>query len=115
MLILFKDDFTRQNDWAATTNSEAIVISDRNTGCGAGAQAGSIINAGEWQGSVGYNDNHVDFEGSNFIKTKYTGGGPINDDDLFATGEVSKSPPKKGAGYDTAMVYHDKTSLANQN
>ena len=62
-----------------------------------------------------YNDNHVEFEGTNRIHTNYTGGGDITADDLFVTGDVVTPPATvTGKDYDAAMAYQDKTTLVNQ-
>ena len=122
MLMLGDGPDIRKNDWRATTNSQAPVITDRNTGSGAGKQAASVHDDGMWTGSVAYNDNHVIFETTNLLNTSFSvgfsTGRSLNNDDLFVAGDgtpAQASPnSSKGKNDDTAMVYHDKTSLTNQ-
>lgn len=100
----------RVDEWAATTNSQAPVISDRNLSPRPGAAARSIHGGGSWRGSVGYNDNHVEFTGTNLLTTFYTGGAEMTADDLFAEDTNANGE----AGFDAAMVYHDPVSYTNQ-
>jgi len=70
----------RRDEWGQTLNSQAIVISDRNTG--SVANPTSILtgrNKG-WSGQVLWNDNHIGFENSHLFETKY-GGGKLNPKD----------------------------------
>ena len=73
----------RFNEWKDTLNTEAIVITDRNTGDGtsnAGSGGGGVSSihteedGGEWRGSVGWNDNHVEFETDHVLDTRYSNG-----------------------------------------
>jgi len=66
------------NEWSETLNTEAAVMGDRNTGGAAddsGADAVSSIHTeeggGDWRGSVAWNDNHVVFETTQILSTKY--------------------------------------------
>lgn len=70
----------RAMEWKETLNSQAIVLSDRNTGTNATDQVDSIHTGerGEWKGSVLWNDNHVGFEQAHDrFETKY-GNGQLN-------------------------------------
>ena len=127
----------RSEEWSETNNGEAVVISDRNTGDGTGGgqddsgaplftgQAEDItdnktwscsspwteLTSGEWEGSVGFNDGHVDFKQSLWIGiTRYgSRGQPVQGpspnniplgDNLFSD--------ENGATFDDAgMVYHE--------
>jgi len=75
----------RINEWRDTTNSEAVVISDRAISTKYGLRSIHTRNAAEgdsWRGSVGFNDNHVQFEADEVLPTNY--GGVINEfDSLF--------------------------------
>ena len=72
------------NEWRDTINTEAPVISDRNTGTNTwgtsvNATTGAIKSIhttenGDWRGSVGWNDNHVTFETNNILRTKWSNG-----------------------------------------
>lgn len=71
-------DAVRGAEWKQTLNSQAIVLSDRNIGAGNGDPAVRSIHtdtAGEWTGSVLWNDNHVGFEQEHKFETKYGNGG----------------------------------------
>jgi len=70
------EDAPRVAEWSATLNSQAIVVSDRNTGTNATNAVSSIHTAarGDWAGSVLWNDNHVGFENEQFFETKYANG-----------------------------------------
>ena len=65
------------DEWKDTTNTEAVVISDRQVVQGqASGQFRSIhttpaSTATDWRGSVGWNDNHVTFESTFGLTTKY--------------------------------------------
>ena len=67
----------RGKEWAQTLNSQAVVVSDRNIGTGTAAadlQSIHTDEAGQWAGSVLWNDNHVGFENENRFATKYANG-----------------------------------------
>ena len=83
MLQIPEDEHGRRSEWAQTLNSQAIVLSDRNTGT-KDKPASIHSDQGEaWQGSVLWNDNHVQFEHSDVFETKY-GSGQLNlKDQLF--------------------------------
>ncbi|XAM01291.1 prepilin-type N-terminal cleavage/methylation domain-containing protein [Phycisphaeraceae bacterium D3-23] len=98
-------------EWQQSLNTQAIVVSDRNTGQGPAAnQISSIHNkeVGDWKGSVLWNDNHVAFEQSNFFETRYgsgaafvdLGGGDADLDDLFN----NNNDPDGNAGNDARMI-----------
>lgn len=108
---------TRVNEWASTTNSQSPVVTDRNIGSGTaptGSSAVSIHDETQWRGSVGYNDNHVEFEGTNVLTTSYTGGIEQADDNLFIAGDTETGAPTGAKNYDAAMVFHNATSLVSQ-
>ncbi|WP_428388506.1 type II secretion system protein [Mucisphaera sp.] len=114
------------NEWRDTYNTEAPVISDRNTGAnhysdsdpgvsGTGGQVQSIhtTEEGDWRGSVGYNDNNVQFETNHVLRTKWSNGTtmvieesgtqtPV--DNLFSDSEVGgatgSTPTPTAAGTD---------------
>ena len=79
-------DAGRRNEWAATLNSEAPAIFDRETAAGVGGAARSIHSDTDWRGSVAYNDNHTLFETNNLLGNETRFGNTanaINTDDLF--------------------------------
>ena len=98
----------RVNEWSETLNTEAAVLSDRNKGGADPADAYSVhTSEGEgWRGSVAYNDNHVNFESTPELTTRYSTG-KVNDgnDNLFiaddgdTTGAAATEP-----SYNAAMV-----------
>ena len=67
----------RRTEWGQTLNSQAIVVSDRNTGTKAKPSSIHTEKPGEWAGSVLWNDNHVGFEQEDVFETKY-GNGELN-------------------------------------
>ena len=86
----------RRGEWKQSLNSQAIAMSDRNTGTP--DKLSSIYTDDEgwdWSGSVLWNDNHVSFENSDIFETKYAGSEFNPDDRLFA------SP-----GTDDALMIH---------
>ena len=66
----------RGAEWQQTLNSQAIVLSDRNIGGNPTNQVQSIHtdDAGDWQGSVLWNDNRVAFDRTHYCETKYANG-----------------------------------------
>lgn len=103
----------RGAEWAMTLNSQAVVLSDRNTGMDAGRRVQSIHTdeAGVWAGSVLWNDNHVGFENAGpLFATKYAEGalhadqfGDNGSDNLFA----AENDAGGKAGYDALMTIAD--------
>ena len=72
--------FARRKEWRDTTNAEAAVLADRNTGTAAAPT--SIHDATAWRGSVAYNDNHADFVATHILpRTQYSG--VVTMDDLL--------------------------------
>lgn len=104
----------RVGEWRATNNSRAAVVSDRNIGgepSGKGAQS-IHTNIGEgWRGSVGYNDNHVNFENTDVLINKFAGPEEIAADKLFS--EMEKTERGK-SGADAAMVFKAGDAYVNQ-
>ncbi|MEQ9454669.1 MAG: prepilin-type N-terminal cleavage/methylation domain-containing protein [Phycisphaeraceae bacterium] len=111
------------NEWRDTINTEAPVISDRNTGTGVwgtgdqgttGTGLVKSINtteAGDWRGSVGWNDNHVTSETTHVLRTKWVNGtsmvftvnnNQIANDNLFSDQEIGgatgDTPAPRAAG-----------------
>lgn len=83
----------RHDEWQQTLNSQAIVLSDRNTGTQ--DQTASIHADEEWFGQVLWNDNHVAYEHEPALETQY-GEGELNEqDDLFSA-----------LGRDDALLIH---------
>jgi prepilin-type N-terminal cleavage/methylation domain-containing protein len=83
-------DAQRFAEWKQSLNSQAVVVSDRNIGAGTSDAAIQSIHtdeAGQWSGSVLWNDNHVAFEnGGAKFETKYDNG-PLNDLDTAANND----------------------------
>ncbi len=97
----------RLAEWKETLNSQAIVLSDRNTGTNATDRVRSIHtnNFGEWHGSVLWNDNHVGFENEQYYETKF-GNGQLNRkvfDNLFD----DKQEEQNQAGTNALMIIAD--------
>ncbi len=93
---------SRRAEWRETSNSEAVVVSDRaihNTTAGLikSVHTNPATTASEWRGSVGWNDNHVSFESDQTVDTKYGNSSETNDN-LFAEADGTNHD-------DAAMVY----------
>lgn len=76
----------RVHEWNQTLNLQAVVMGDRNTGSNATSGVSSFHSnrSGEWKGTVLWNDNHVAFEQTHILQTRY-GNGPANSqDNLFS-------------------------------
>ncbi len=71
----------RAAEWTQTLNTQAIVFSDRATSGNSATTWESIHTSepGDWKGSVLWNDNHVAFEQSEILETRY-GSGELNVD-----------------------------------
>lgn len=95
----------RASEWKCTTNSTAVVISDRRIPNGRGYKSWFTnpgMNKTDWRGAVGWNDNHTTFETSmTVVNTQYAGGTLNPADDLFAS--------QPGA-FDALMVWTDGQS-----
>jgi len=108
----------RRAEWKQTLNSQAIILSDRNTGHDADERVNSIHvdedEEGAWRGSVLWNDNHVAFDNRHdHFATKYGAGQLLQEegadwgdgyDNLFS----SEDTPNGQAGYDALMLIADK-------
>ena len=109
--------YHRGVEWSAQRfNSQAIVLSDRNTGIDAedGVQSIHVSRPGAWEGSVLWNDNHVEFAQTHLFETQY-GEGALNveedfwipTDNLFSH-DTPADPEEPSAGADALMpVYGD--------
>lgn len=78
----------RASEWKETLNTLAPAMSDRNTGRDVMSHVSSIhgrVDDGHWRGSVAWNDNHVEFETTHRLETKYGKGPEHADDNLFAS------------------------------
>ncbi len=104
------DGFQRKNEWRETSNSEAVVVSDRaivnNTNYikSVHTNPSATATADEWRGSVGWNDNHVTFEADATVATKYGSANETNDN-LFAD-EGADADDNDGA-----MAYDEDDTL----
>lgn len=101
----------RNDEWKDTTNTEAVVISDRavgNPGTANGIKSIHTTPAGsvdDWRGSVGWNDNHVTFESTFNVTTKYNSASNTSDS-LFASPTATTS-----SASDAYMVAKGTTGL----
>jgi len=77
----------RHDEWADTINSQAIVLSDRNTGTT--QQPASMWSApgGPWKGAVVHNDNSTGFYSTDTFATWYAGIAHANDKLFEAAGD----------------------------
>lgn len=98
----------RAAEWQQTLNSQAIVLSDRNTGTNATDQVESIHTGdrSDWTGSVLWNDNHVGFEQEQFFETKYANGALNSDQFGNGTDNLFDSERDRNGlvGVDALMV-----------
>lgn len=98
------DAADRASEWAQTTNSQAVVVSDRNTGRNATAAVQSIHTSspGDWEGSILWNDNHVDhYTESHILETRY-GNGPVHVD---AHGDPNDNIFEPAGGDDAYLIH----------
>lgn len=81
----------RREEWHQTLNSQAIVLSDRNTNTTSKPRSIYTDEPGDWRGSVLWNDNHVGFENEDWFETRYGGTqdepGELNPEDRLFTAE----------------------------
>jgi len=108
-LTLDSDRDDRNGEWRETINTQALVISDRNTGDNTGDMISSIHaeeDGGDWRGSATYNDNHTKFETSHVIRTQYGSAPEVEEDHIFLGNDGSNaSEPDDG----NALMIHDGT------
>ena len=97
------------SEWRDTVNTEAIILTDRAVGT-SDADNRSLWTevAGDWRGSVAWNDNHVTFESQDTqFLTRYEGGvanetSGTGDDALFVDDATASV-------LDAFMIYEDET------
>ncbi|MEX0774494.1 MAG: type II secretion system protein [Phycisphaeraceae bacterium] len=108
----------RLQEWKATTNTQGAVVSDRGKTAGAAGTAGAQgalpyasihvssgglatgNNGADWRGSVGWNDNHVEFmTTANMTATKY--GSTTNTPATTAAGDNLFTNEADGSGMTT--------------
>lgn len=122
---------TRNDEWKDTTNTEAVVISDRivtkdgliadgsgstavqtgipsggvftNTGTGVRSIHTNPASGTDWRGSVGWNDNHVTFESTWNMTTKYGSSNNTGNSDNLFSGAVGNATNTTGS--DALMVW----------
>jgi len=104
----------RRDEWSGTSNSQAVVMSDRNTGAdGTPENVQSIWTnqPGDWRGSVCWNDNHVSQETTQEMENAQYGKAPaLADDSLFLAGDgkpLDESAERTDAD-DALMIYSGK-------
>lgn len=113
----------RTTDWRGTNNGQAVVIADRavssdaNGGAsGGGGGSQTLIKSvhtdpgaseKEWKGSVGFNDNHVNFETDELVDTVY---GSQRHKTLTPDDNLFQADPSTGyalSGGDAILVWSD--------
>ncbi len=80
MLQIPEQEGGRREEWSQTLNSLAIVVSDRNLASKTNPTSIHSERDEPWHGSVLWNDNHVGFEDTDELETKY-GSGELNEKD----------------------------------
>ncbi|MCC6680134.1 MAG: type II secretion system protein [Phycisphaeraceae bacterium] len=118
----------RREEWRQTLNGQAIVMSDRGISQSkAGETVGATVStltdissihtdagSGTWQGSVGWNDNHVRFAPDYYsFTTKYSTVGPvIEKDNIFDWSSTDSTFPGTWPGDKNAvMAYQGHTTI----
>ena len=94
MLNLSLLDSPRNAEWRDSSNSEAVVVSDRakangNDGAIKSVHTNPSTDKTEWRGSVGFNDNHVTFEATHVQPITQYGDSEFTNDNLFDTNSGS--------------------------
>ena len=116
-------DGGRASEWTQSLNTQAIVLSDRNSGSGGQtSQVQSIHTSeeGEWKGSVLWNDNHVAFEQTHVLETRY-GNGELNvnsagdpADNIFLTTDTTEgAPAANGNDYNARIPCYGANGVAS--
>ncbi|MEX0775857.1 MAG: DUF4190 domain-containing protein [Phycisphaeraceae bacterium] len=97
-MLSLADAGRRREEWKATTNSQAAIVSDRNMGGPTPQRYESIHTSrpGDWRGSVGWNDAHAEFMTSAFMPNTNYGSTTHTNDDLFSA-----------ASADDALLVHE--------
>ncbi len=112
-MLTLQDVGQRRNEWRETSNSEAVVVSDRSIANGTGLKSvhtnPSATNQTEWRGSVGWNDNHVTFEADYTVDVK-NGSSSITNDNLFGTNNDSND-----AGSNDALMIYSGSNVVIDN
>jgi prepilin-type N-terminal cleavage/methylation domain-containing protein len=107
--VLDLDQVPERVEWRDTINTEAIVVSDRNTGTGTTEKTLNSLwtgKKGDWRGSIGWNDNHTTFETEAVdYTTKYGNFTMDENDNLF-----KDDRPLDG---DAQMVYDTKNKSSS--
>ncbi|HAI11158.1 MAG TPA: hypothetical protein DCM28_05595 [Phycisphaerales bacterium] len=90
MLNLSVLDSPRNHEWRDTSNSEAVVLSDRAISNGKDGAIKSVhtnpsSDINEWRGAMGWNDNHVTFEATHDQLTTQYGDSQFTADNIFDT------------------------------
>lgn len=101
----------RVGEWRDTANSKAVVISDRLTGgvFGDTSTHQSIWSDSQWEGSITFNDNHVEFATSSEVEnTQYVNTKAFLPDNLFGqfAGSDQNVPTYMTADANAYQVVH---------
>lgn len=110
----------RNNEWRDTSNTEAPVITDRYVPLTSDPTFGVVPTTGksihtnpttgmDWRGSVGWNDNHVTFESTSNLTTRYGSTANSNGSDSLFGGATGNSTSTPGA--DALMVWEGTDNL----
>ncbi|MBL4702162.1 MAG: prepilin-type N-terminal cleavage/methylation domain-containing protein [Phycisphaeraceae bacterium] len=102
----------RDNEWRDTSNSEAVVLSDRAkthaTGKVKSVHTNPSGTTNEWRGSVGFNDNHVTFEATHDQLNLQYGDSSITADNLFDNSDANTLSVTSN---DAPMVFDGTSSM----
>jgi len=120
-LLNILDNGRRTDEWRDTTHGRAVVISDRLiSDLEMGGRRYRSVHTDpaesttDWKGSIGYNDNHVDFEPGQNVDTVYGQESRVSKvvaDNLFAADNGVNLQGTTIADADAEMVWADATTM----
>lgn len=100
----------RDAEWRDTSNAQAPVLSDRNTGsAGSPSSVWTTTDSGDWKGHVAYNDGKVSFQQDQDIERTRYGSGDENDvDSLFEAADTDDAAMTYSGDGTTASDFHSQ-------
>ena len=108
-----RDNVRRVAEWRNTINTQAMLLSDRNTGEDAEMRISSIHtepNSGDWRGTVLFGDGRAEFVTRHPVLTRYGNAAMVGADNFFAEDDDDSGQ----SGNDAVMVYQDERTLIGQ-
>jgi len=123
-LLNIYDGGRRNDEWRDTNHTGAVVISDRAIHVGAAAginrsvHTDPAVGTHDWKGSIGYGDNHVEFEPDNTVDTVYGTEARVSkvaNDNLFAANDGLDLANVAVSDGDAEMVWANETDVVEGN